>query len=552
MGRAGRAIAAGVGTVAVLIAGIGSAVALTGTAAEPAPPGPADVVAPVAGATRWLEGPTQDATDPEVGAYSFGSGFAQVPGRAADRIAQTEPSEAGFRALAQDAYDSLLHMRPDTPLAHSGDTGHPAYTPDWDGDGTYGEADDYDHDVDAVPDVARFRYPCTGIDGVVTFERVGGGCGPDTGDGGLRTGLVREVRIVNARGFVLDATIWVPGEALKGACTTQPPAECVAPANLRRGQPSVVFHNGLASRQDNYYWYATALARAGYVVLTYDPAGQGESEGTASDLMDDNGDFLSGIDAQDAVRWWVGDDVRPIDVGQSRPFAGFHDPAYEDAGGDQVRNPYSEVLDRRAVSISGNSMGAQATVTYLNALTDGLGYDGRPVPPVAAAVPFSIPGETRATAPVPVLMVSGDLDGVPLVAPAFLGQGWADDHERMYSTLRLQEAPQRPVGVVIIEGGTHTDHVDQPFIGSSRWGIAVTERYALAFLDCHVRGSRAGCAQLGQASPHLSRAFATQYDADGAGAAPNICVQAPDQASLGQDPATLTAAVSGTHASCDE
>lgn len=540
------------GIAGVLVAAVTGGAALASTALDdPTPPdSPADVAAPISGATRWLEGPAQDSTDPAVGEFSFGSGFAQVPGRAADRLAETDPSEAGFRALAQDAYDSLLHMKPDTPLTHSLDTGHPAYTPDWDHDGVYGEAEDYDHDVDAVPDVARFRYPCTGIDGVVSFERADGGCGPDTGDGGLRTGLVREVRIVNARGFILDASIWLPGEALDGSCPPAPTVACVDPALVRPGRPSVVFHNGLSSRQDHYYWYATALARAGYAVLTYDPAGQGESEGTMLDLMDSRGRFLSGVDAQDAVRWWVGDDIVPIDVGQSRPFAGFHDPRYADAGGDQVRNPYRGALDRTQVSISGNSMGAQATVTYLNAITDGMGFDGRPVPPIATALPFSIPGETRVTAPVPVLMVSGDLDGVPLVAPAALGSGWADDHERMFATLRRQ-APARPVGVVIIEGGVHTDHVDQAYIASTTWGIAVTERYALAFLDCHARGLTDRCGPIGQVSPHLSRAFATQYDPDGSGPAANVCVQAPDQASLGQEVPALVAALGGQHARCE-
>lgn len=540
-----------IGITAALVAGASVGVARAAShPAAPVPPGPEDVVAPIAGAARWLEGPAQDSTDPEVGEYAFGSGFARVPGRAAERLAQTDPSEEGFRALAQDAYDSLLHMKPDTPLTHSLDTGHPAYTPDWDHDGTYGEAEDYDHDVDAVPDVARFRYPCTGIDGVVSFERVDGGCGPDTGDGRLRTGMVREVRLVNSRGFVLDASIWLPGEALDGACPAVPTMACVHPDAVRPGLPSVVFHNGLASRQDHYYWYATALAGAGYAVLTYDPAGQGESEGTMFDLMGSQGRSFAPVDAQDAVRWWVGDDIVPIDAGQSRPFAGFHDPAYLDAGGDQVRNPYRDDLDLARVAISGNSMGAAATVTYLNALSDGRGADGRPVPPIAAALPFSIPGETRVAAPVPVLMVSGDLDGVPLVAPALLGTGWADDHERMFATLRGQ-VPAQSVGVVIIEGGVHTDHVDQAYIASTTWGIAVTERYALAFLDCHARGVSSRCAQVGQTSPHLSRSYASQYDPDGSGPATNVCLQAPDQASLGHEVPALLAALAGQHARCD-
>jgi dienelactone hydrolase len=485
-----------------------------------------------------------------VGSYSFESGFVGAVGRGVDRLQQTDPSEAGFRALAQDAYDSLLHMKPDTPLTHSMDAGHPAYAPDWNDDGVYGDPADYDLDVDAVPGAARFRYPCIGIDGSVQFERVGGGCGPDDGTEPLRAGVAREVRIVDARGFVLDATIWLPGEALITPCSSGPAAACAAPGNVRSGLPSVVFNNGLASRQDHYYWFASSMARAGYAVLTYDPAGQGESEGTMADLMDSRGRFLSGIDAQDATRWWVGDALEAMDVGQQRPFEGFHDPAYVDAGGDQVRNPYATALDLARVSMSGHSMGAQATVTYLNALAVGAGFDGRAVPGLAAAVPYSIPGETEVRAPVPMLMVSGDLDGIPLVAPAVAGQGWADDHERMYDTLRADPS-SKAVGVVIIEGGVHTDQVDQPYIASTSWGLAVTERYTLAFLGCHVLGDGAACTAVGTTLPHLSRAFATQYDPDGHGPLDNLCVQAPDQASLGQDPNTFIAALSGQHAACD-
>ncbi|MGQ0831082.1 MAG: hypothetical protein ACT4OV_05335 [Microthrixaceae bacterium] len=547
MGRSRRATA-GVAAVAVLMTGAGSALALT--AAEPSPPDPSEAAAPVEAATRWLEGPAQDGQDPAVGSYSFESGFVGAAGRAGDRLQQTDPSEAGFRALAQDAYDSLLHMKPDTPLTHSMDTGHPAYAPDWNDDGVYGDPADYDLDVDAVPGSARFRYPCIDMDGTVQYERIGGGCGPDDGSAPLRVGVAREVRIVNARGYILDATIWLSGDALVTPCTSGPASSCVAPDNVRTGLPSVVFNNGLASRQDHYYWVAEAMARAGYAVLTYDPAGQGESEGTMADLMDSRGNFLSGLDAQDVTRWWVGDDVEAVDVGQQRPFEGFHDPAYADADGDQVPNPYAAALNRARVSMSGHSMGAQATVTYLNALAAGIGFDGRPLPGLAAAVPYSIPGETEVSAPVPMLMVSGDLDGTPLVAPALAGQGWADDHERMYHTLRADPG-SKAVAVVIIEGGVHTDQVDQVYIASTTWGLAVTERYTLAFLGCHALGRSADCDRVGTPMPHLSRAFATQSDPDGHGSLGNICVQEPDQASLGQDPEAFGSALFGEHATCD-
>ncbi len=345
------------------------------------------------------------------------------------------------------------------------------------------------------------------------------------------------MKVINSRGFILDATVWLPGD----------PAELTGPL------PSVVFNNGLASRQDHYYWYAMSLAGAGYALLTHDPTGQGESEGTVADLFaEHNGCSGNCMDTQDLTRWWVGDEIRPVAAGQSRPFPGFHDPGYTTAGGDNIVNPYLPLLDLSRVAMSGNSLGAAATVSYLNALTDGTGYDstGRPVPALAAAVPLSIPGETRITAPVPVLTMSGDFDGLPLVGPALLGLGWADDHVRMHEALRRDTTTTNPVGVVIIEGGVHTDHVDQAFVPSTTWGLAVTAHYAVAWFDCHVRGDATACGMLSQPIPHLSRAFATQYDPDGSGPAQNVCVQPPDQASLGQELQVLLAALGGAHAAC--
>lgn len=557
------------GVLALLSAGTAAAVEAA-SHEDPAPVETPPEAYPVESATWWLDGPVQDATDPEVGAYAFEAGFARAPARAADHLAgvveELGDGDDPFAVLAraaQSALDSLGHNRPDPPFTHVTDAGHPAYQPDWDHDGVWGEPDDYDRDIDGVLDTAAFRYPCALPDGTVHYEVAApseraGECLPAGTEGvTFATGVAREIKIVNARGLVLDATVWFPGEALRRPCTEVGwTPGCTDAANIRPNLASVVFHNGLSSRQEHYSWYLMRLARAGYAVLGYDPAGQGESEGTEFDRNDSaNGCSAPCMDAQDVTRWWVGDDVAFVDVGQGeRRLTPLHDPAYTDEGGDNVRSPWPARLNPARMAVSGNSMGASSTVAYLDAATSGQGYDGTPVPRIAAAIPLSIPGETRITAPVPVMMMSGDMDGLPLVAPALAGQGWADDAERMYATLR--ETSRTAVAVVIIEGGIHTDHINQPYIGATTWGHTVTNRYAVPWLDCHVRSQRSACdaltSTMESSVEHLSRAYASQLDLDGTGPAANVCLRQPDRASLGHRPDRFAAALQGHHAGCLE
>src|SRR5713226_2886201 len=70
--------------------------------------------------------------------------------------------------------------------------------------------------------------------------------------------------------------------------------------------------------QADYYMYPMMLAESGFIALTYDEAGQGQSEGGAMELF--SGGPLSdcpGVagacrDIQDMVRWFVGDPITPV------------------------------------------------------------------------------------------------------------------------------------------------------------------------------------------------------------------------------------------------
>jgi dienelactone hydrolase len=292
---------------------------------------------------------------------------------------------------------------------------------------------DFDADTDEVADTAYFRIPCYTSDDEWEIHHLYASGVCDVNDAAAepyRIGVAHELTIINARGLLLDATLWLPAAAFTGsACPAYASpaygdlaawAGCVSPSNMisSRSFPGVVFANGLASRQEHYHWFTERMADEGYVVLNYDPAGQGESEGTFFDTLGmteaERADpqFAGAVrDNQDAVRWFVGEPITSV-IDDGPRLVERADPATNEA------NPADGVLDAANVSIAGNSMGAISTLAYLDYLGSpgGLGADARPLPMVIAAV--SLSGARATHAIVPIQFQTSDGDGSPaFVAP---------------------------------------------------------------------------------------------------------------------------------------
>jgi hypothetical protein len=503
--------------------------------AAPSVAGPVDTY-PVESFTYWTDNTTRDAQDFGLGQYNFEEGQFG----AARRVVQRAPGGLSdpMRALQVTA-DGVLHNRPDLPYSHWGDVGHPAYMPDFNGNGVFGDSGgtsldgkgDFDYDTDHVPNIGTFRFPCyTDADGWRPhFLDTSGAC--DTADHGpFLLGTAREVEIVNARGLVLDATLWFP------------PAQ-------REAVPGIVFSNGLSSRQEHYYWFAERMAGRGYIVLTWDPAGQGESEGGWTDLFGVTD--VNRVDCQfagecrdlmDVVRWFAGLPVVPTTD------AGFRLVPRRDPLSDG-RNPALGYLDTTHIALAGNSMGAIGTLEYLRFQA----ADPASLPPVRAAVSMSGATDTHAT--VPIQFQTADFDGSPIlvgptVAGADLGYGGEGIGYQLikerYDLLRAS-TDAGALSLVVIEGGVHTDHVDVPYVPRTLWGNSVAGDYAQDWLDCHVRAYASACAGAAGARPHLSRAFASEQDPDGAaGPSPSRCITVPDEASLNQRPQDLASAATGS------
>jgi dienelactone hydrolase len=561
-------------TTAIVSVCLASFGAFTAFAAANEPPGP---LYPARQATMWTQNTQRSLRDSGAGTYNFEEGIIG----AARRPIQRYPSHyltAGIdvRKEAQTLIDGGLHMRPDPPYDHWGDVGNPDLMPDWDHDGAFGDSGgtslngtgDFDADTDESLDTAYFRIPCyTNKDKwLIHYRYASGAC--DTTDAAAqpyKIGVATETKIIDARGLLLDATIWVPAAAFSGtACPVYGSgayanrgswAGCVAAPNMAGSFPGVVFANGLASRQEHYSWFAMRMVDEGYVVLTYDPAGQGESQGTFGDTLgitdEERADpqFSGAIrDLQDATRWFVGQSITKTG-NRVRRLTPRLKPA------SNKPNPALSVVDTTQVAIAGNSMGAISTLGYLDYLGSpgGLGADGRPLPHVVAAVSMSGARTTRAV--VPIQFQTSDGDGSPLLILPKVGgvdlgnNGYGIGYEvikQRYDQLRTTRG-SGPLSLIVMEGGTHTDHVDVPIITRTNWANAIAADYAAAWINCYVKGDAAACAASIAPRNHLSHAYASEQDPDGpAGPSASRCITIPDAGTINQSPQDFLAAELGS------
>lgn len=174
-----------------------------------------------------------------------------------------------------------------------------------------------------------------------------------------RGGLVRPVLFTARNGATLSGHVWA---------TRRGPA----------GRPGVVIVNGsIIGFEQAYWWAAQSLAKAGYVVLTFDAQGEG-----MSDQLGEPPDRLEGIAAgsppigdgrpfydggQDAVDFLVsrpGERYRPR---ASRSTGTSHDAKQRRRvrqGLNPAYNPLWRLLDRTRMGIAGHSFGAEAA-SYL-------------------------------------------------------------------------------------------------------------------------------------------------------------------------------------------
>ena len=276
--------------------------------------------------------------------------------------------------------------------------------------------------------------------------------------------------------------------------------------------------DGIASDQSSYFWLAMTLAREGYIVVTYDPAGQGDSEGSVANLFDPSVpdcEFGGACrDLQDIMHWLVGDpipavvdlatdqsDSWPPAVSGSRSSAptnpAIHNPAYGPAGAnvpDPARRHHRHRQAGHRRPLHGRAEHAQLSVVPGSRHRPG--SMERPCRRIAAGIALS--GAAPTSAVVPIQFQTSDYDGSPtLIGPAVGGVdlgaagdgiGYAD-MKPLYDSLRTSGPGDSPLSLIVMEGGVHTDFVDTPFITRTPWSLAVSAHYATDWLGCFLGGS---------------------------------------------------------------
>jgi hypothetical protein len=572
-------------TVIGLTAAPTTAAATTATAAKATSPA-TGLVYPLASFVDWAESPLDNLTNPALGE----SAAEQEIDNAEAALLQRFPSEldpsallgpngpADATAFSEQMVDQLVHLRPEVAGDDITDMANPDFLPDFDHNGTYGDPGDFvAMENTATADTAAnaatgagagyFLYPCIADSGAVTYETTTGSCtAAGTKGDTFKVGLAQRETIVNSRGLTLQATLWLPQEALKAGCPTATPnpAPCEAPQGLAplasldngRGLPTVVIADGIASDQDSYFWLAMALARSGDIVLTYDPAGQGGSAGSVVNLFTGtvpNCEFSGACrDLQDVMRWLVDDPITAVSgAAPGSPPPG--NPAYAPKGDNQV-DPALADIDQSKLGIAGHSMGALSLLNYLWFQGHGgQGADGHPLPPIAAGVALS--GAAVTTATVPIQFQTSDYDGSPtLVGPAVAGVDLGaagtgigyQDMEPLYNNLRRAGPGTSPLSMIVLEGGVHTDFIDTPFITRTPWSLAVSSHYATDWFGCFLGGVGSDCLNAVVPVPHLSSSFASEAAPDN-GPLPHAsyCIVSPTTASLNDPPSELPSALSG-------
>jgi dienelactone hydrolase len=266
-------------------------------------------------------------------------------------------------------------------------------------------------------------------------------------------------------------------------------------------RPGIVIVNGSIIANEDLYWYAAqALARAGFVVLTFDPEGEGLSDqfGQAPDQDEEafagtpvigpqlGGNGLAFYDgAEDAINFLLSTPSAPYEPAPSRTTGTSHAAKQSERvaeGLDSANDPLWQMLDPSEIGIAGHSYGAEAA-----------SYVGQEDPRVKAVVAWDnlcrpvqpSPTELLGILQSPINTQPGGLFGLPeecvgappgqrpaMTKPAL---GISSDYLLLPEPYTIAPSPQAKAaasraytaagvdsGQIVIRGGTHYEFNDEP------------------------------------------------------------------------------------------
>jgi dienelactone hydrolase len=267
-------------------------------------------------------------------------------------------------------------------------------------------------------------------------------------------------------------------------------------------RPGIVITNGSVQAPEQLYWFAAqTLAKAGYVVLTSDPQGQGQSDGHG-EAPDENEGFPAQSDGRpffdgtrDALDFFLSTPKVPFKPRPSCETGTSHAPKHDRrvaAGLNSAYNPFYKLLNPRQIGLAGHSFGA-AGVSYIGqkdirvkaiVAWDNLGRPstsgGLPVQPCPSSP------SSHADAPItkPALGMSADYGLTP-------NPNTSDPNPLAKSQASLAySAAGVDTGQLNIRGGTHYEFsfIPNPAFGGTLRGIDQVAWYTTAWFDKYVKG----------------------------------------------------------------
>jgi len=256
----------------------------------------------------------------------------------------------------------------------------------------------------------------------------------------------------------------------------------------RGGYPGVVITDGSVQGFENlYYWAAEDLAESGYVVMTYDVQGQGDSDLLPADCSpsdcpgvpyQQNYNFFQG--AEDSLSFFLSTPLKPY------PGAVF--------------NPYFRYLNSSRVAVAGHSLGAAAVSEVgqcdkrVKAIVawDNLGD-------ITDCSDVTIPAAYRSSTLIhaPALALTNDygFNPEPMTSPP-------DPHAKDAGYKQVAAAGQ-DAQIVAFRNATHLTYSYIPAVlPANELSERMASYYTLAWLDLELKGDPTG----------FTRLTATQFD----------------------------------------
>ena len=320
----------------------------------------------------------------------------------------------------------------------------------------------------------------------------GNGCAGDirlNNWGANHDGIVAPVLFTARDGATLSGHVW---------------ATVAGPAR----RPGIVITNGSVQADEQMYWYAAqTLAKDGYVVLTFDPQGQGQSDtyGQSPDqnegvpAQSDGRPFYDGT--EDAIDFFLSDPGHPYEPVTSCSTGTSHAAKQRQrvaAGLDTAYNPFWKLLNPAMLGLAGHSYGA-AGVSYIGQWDPRVraivAWDnlGAPAPQTTLAGANMTLGEQPCPAhPADRTTVAITKPALGMSADYFLpptpNTSLPDPRAKTQESYTYSQAGVDS-GEIVIRGGSHLDFswIPNQAFGASLRGPDIIDWYTRAWFDKYLK-----------------------------------------------------------------